>query len=1344
MDNVARIYPLTAAQKGLLYQTLLSETDSLYRTQSRDNVFGPFSSTLFRQALEFLVHRHESLRCLFLHEGLDEPAVVVREAAELPWQEHDLTALTPDQQHARLDQIAQDCMSSVLALDSAPLFRVTVAKLSDEHSQVVFDIHHLIFDGWSSVLFFNELQIVYAALRDGYEPNLPVAGKFSDYAVQLSSKRSSHADQESASSAIMDDVQTHWMEKLSGFETPTSLQLDRPLDRSIDPGSGEGQFTNSSYHASLDARTTQALNELARTARVTMSTITEAAWALTLSRYNNTDDVVVGVTLNGRSSSLQNHERTFGMFVNALPLRLQCASRLSLFAWLDAAQNEKALLTQNENASMADIHLASELPAGVDLFDALLVFQTFPDLSGDGAAQTPAIGFSSYHVHENSPLPLLIDIFHGEQLNFMAMYIKERLPEQAVDQLMGHYLNLLRSMAAVKSPHQARLAELQMLSEADRQRLIHDWNPPVQAVPDTQTLHSAFLQQAAETPEALAVKDENDSLSYRELEEASGHVSRYLRACGVRPGDAVAICLERTVRIYPAILGILRAGALFVPVDPGYPAHRQNHMLKDCQTRIVLSSTTTQKVFEVADLQVIDLDAQWSEIEAAGQGQVTGAGTESAPGLDAVRGAYIMYTSGSTGLAKGVIGSHEATMNRFQWMWNTYPFDSDERCCQKTSMSFVDSIWELLGPLLKGVPTLILSDDVVRNVHRFVDVLEQEKISRVVLLPSYLSIVLDSVEDVGSHLAALRLCSVSGEPLSRGVARQFVDSMQHCTLLNLYGSTEVSGDVTAMPVGEREVVQNVPIGRPIDHCQVYILDADLQLMPPGSVGELCVAGTGVSDGYFGENEGLNRDKFIDNPFGPGKLFRTGDRGRHLHSGVIEHHGRSDGQLKIRGYRIEPAEIERVVASFEGIRAVLLNAPGHNKLHVYYRVRKGASVDAEALQAWVEERLPDYMVPQVLMEIDTFPRLPNGKISRKDLPDPTITQAKERVPPRTETETVIAQIWQKVLGCPDPSIYDNFVASGGTSLSGMRFNARIFREYGKTVLPRMLLTANLAQIAAYINPEDAFEEPSRSLDVDLMEPLYFGESGKRLFGVLHVPSVARPEAQAVLLCPSIGHEYMRLHRGYQMLAVDLARKGYHVLRFDLFGMGDSEGESSEATLAQWEEDVRTAARLLMQRSGAQTITSVGVRMGAPVLIGAELDCCNHLILWDPVCSGVEFLTHLDQLHRYAMKNLDRFRFRQYRSKRWERFGYTYSEQLSKQISALTPEQLNDKLPDTTVSVVTTDGVPEYNVTGIAGLLSREGIHHRHVADLNLWFNFDQASYLAFVQSATNAIADLIEG
>lgn len=1327
LDNVADIYPLTPAQKGLLYQTLLANTDALNRTQSRDNIHGEFQSDLFRQALSYLVSRHDSLRCLFLHLGLDEPVTVVRQQVDLPLFQYDLSALNSDDQQDRLRELAEQSMKESLALDEAPLFRVTLVKLSDSLSQVIFDIHHLIFDGWSSAVFFSELQAVYGAIRANQEIDLPPAGRYKDHVLKLASQNG-------------DALQLKWSTRLKGFLRPTSL----PLNRDHSPEAFDEQFANGSFRQHLDERTNRQLSELARRNRVTMSTLIEAAWALALARYNNTEDVLIGVTMNGRTDEVLEHERTFGLFVNTLPMRIRCNESLPLDRWLTEVQAEKAFLTQNHSASLADIHAASELGPGVNLFEALMVYQEFPDI---GTPEDPPIRFSSVGIHENSPLPLVIHIFNGARLEFLALHIEEQLTESVAKQLLGHCLNILSAMALVRNGSDVTLQDINMLSKSDVQALMNLSSSEPSLARRDQSLHGRFIEQARRTPENIAIRDSSGALRYDELLEEALRIKRWLVQANVAAGDVIAVCFERSVNQYSAILGVLMSDAAFLPLDPEYPAARQEYMLKDSNVRVVLTDSNTPRRFNEEHRAVLAIDAPFPAFDG-NLASATFGMSESRTGPsnqsvlhDPETAAYVMYTSGSTGVPKGVAGSHLATLNRLEWMWDAYPFADDEVCCQKTSLSFVDSIGELFGPLLKGIPTVVIDDDSVVNADRFVDELRVHRITRVVLLPSYLSVLLDSIEDISESLAGLRICVVSGEALLSDVANRFLQQLPACELLNLYGSTEISADVTCFAVKEAQKGARVPIGRPIRGSQMYILDRLGRLMPPGTPGELCVAGAALANGYLGQEEELNERRFKPNSFGEGRLFLTGDLGRHRSDGIIVHEGRKDAQIKIRGHRIEPVEIERTLSSFEGVRAALVNTPEEDRLHAYYRVKQGSTVNPEELDEYVRLSLPEHMIPQFLLPIEDFPRLPNGKIDRKALPLPLQLADRIRIPPRTETEQVIARIWQDILGVPEPSVYDNFVSSGGSSLSGMRFNARVYREFGSMVLPRVLLTANLAQIALQLNPDDVPEPVAGQHTVDRIEPLYFGSDARPLYGTVHLP--ARPGLHSpVLLCSSIGHEYMRLHRSYQMLATELARRGHLVLRFDYSGVGDSSGDSSDATMEQWCEDVRAAADLLGERSGGQPITAVGVRLGVPILFGAGLTSVQQYIAWDPVCEGRDYLSHLKALHVHAMSSLDRYRFRQRKTDPCERFGYTWSQALMREIELINQDQWS--LPDThKVDVVTTGRVCSTDDMKVSRFLARDQINHRHVDNVELWSDLDAASYMAFPQGATAVIAELID-
>lgn len=1339
MDNVEKLHALTAAQQGLLYQTLLGEHDAVYRTQSRFDVIGDLDLGVFRAALDFLVQRHGMLRTMFLHVGLDEPAAVVQQSVELPWFEHDLQGMEDSVQQERLNELAAQSLEKPFNLDEAPLLRISVARQNDRLTHVIFDIHHLIFDGWSSVLFFTELQTTYGALVAGSEPSLPSAGDYAEHVASVNSQSNSQ------SSAI-------WAKKLAGFSLPTPLPLHNHP--------GIGQFATGNFSDQLEAEVTRNLERIAAESRTTVNTLVQAAWSLVLSRFSGNDDIVIGITVNGRSANIEQHTRTFGLFANTLPLRIQCDPDTRLDAWLSGIQKDLTSIVDMENSSLADVHKVSDVPVGVNLFDSLLVFQNFPELEHTAE---PTLYVANARVHENSPLPLTIEVFHGTELGFLVMYIEEQFEPGAVQRVVDYFKVVLRGIASLDRV-KGTVGNLPFLSEQEMSALV---GPDVfSPAPTTEfkTLHGAFFSQVASQPDKTVLSKIDASgleitRSYADIAARANLVTAYLLTQGVRPGQCVAFCMERGFDTYAVMMGIMDCGAHWLALDATYPQERLLFMLEDSGATIVFTDSTCPLEQQGDSITHVDLQASISDFQDALQarsvlfskGSLSANGSmHSAPGDVA----YLMYTSGSTGKPKGVLGTHKATLNRFAWMWKEFPFQIDDQCCQKTALSFVDSVWELLGPVLDSVPVHIISDEVVQNPIGFVEELRVKDITRLLVVPSLLEVLLDLHSNLGELLPKLKMLVSSGEPLPEATAAAIIQQFPNTVFLNLYGSTEVSADATFQRVDKESLATPMPVGKAVPGNAVYLLDQRLRPVPLGAQGQICIAGAGVARGYLNASV-EDEQRFVDDPYSSGSLYKTGDLGRFDRDRALIHLGREDSQLKIRGRRVEAAEIQLALQEHPAVNQSVV-AMQMDQILVAYIVADAASEKSdksarnEAIQQFLEKKLPEYMVPRHYVDLEQVPLLPNGKTdyAQLPLPDELISNSQGvHLEPRTETEKKVAAAWQEILGGEPPSVMDNFVASGGTSLSGMRFNALLFREFDKMVMPRMLLSANLAQLALSLKPEDIPPESEAEVPTDRMEPLYFGSQDSRLFGMMHLPPPGTDQKKAVLICQSAGADYMRAHRCLQMTAVDLARKGFTVLRFDLFGVGDSYGTLAEASVEIWLQNIRQAASLVMERienkEPTKELTVIAPRLSAALVASAELTSLEHLIVWDPEWTGAEFLRRQRSLHQRAMNDLDRYRFKQKNTSSDELFGYSYSENLVSQLQKLDPASNTTQSGIAGNLTVVQTGSDESSGSD-SNMLQRMSARTNVmlVDELSVWADYHEAGSLMFATKVIQALTESV--
>ncbi|PID62269.1 MAG: hypothetical protein CSB44_04020 [Gammaproteobacteria bacterium] len=1344
--NVANIYPLSSALQGLLYQTLLSDNDALYRTQSRIDINGSFDTACFRRSLEFLVARHAALRTLFLHEGLDAPVAVEREQVALPIYEHDLGDMDPGAVPDALDALAVAASERPMPLDKAPLLAIDIVALPGRRHHVIFDIHHLVFDGWSSVLLFNELQTVQAAFLRGEEPDLPAAGNYAEHVKALA-----RVDRT--------DLLASWRQKLHDFDTPTPLPARRGH------AGADALYARAHLCRALDGRLSEAVRQLARRARVTVNCVVQAAWALLLSRHVDNDDVLFGVTVNGRGDAIEHHARTFGLFVNTLPLRIRCQFDMPLGQWLGQVQRELDLINRSNAVSLAEVHRESAVPAGVDLFDTLIVFQSFP--SFDDGASAPAIAFGKAEVHENSPYPLTLEIFDQPNISILALYIEELLSAESLEQLLRHFRKLLASMTDPGALEQG-IGQLDMLSSAERQQLLRDFNGLGSTTGgglgqnrfwqgfetpqrDRINLASLFLERAARQPDAIAVMDAERRYSYAALSQASAAVAVALDASGLQRGDRVAVCLSRSADVYPAVLGVMLAGGVYVPLDASYPTERRRFMLVDSEARQMivaddaglqeLSASTPSGITIHALDDLLADPPEFNHDDAITRFTPRcRSGQESSDAADA---AYLMYTSGSTGIARGVLGSHAATFNRLAWMWANWPFASDEVCCQKTPLNFVDSIWELFGPLLGGVPTLVIDDDTLQQPYRFFDALSTHAVTRLVMVPSVLETLIDSVDDPAAGLSGLAHLVLSGEALSATLAERLFSLHPALTLLNLYGSTEVSADVSAMVLTAGSVGTPVSIGRPISHCQIYIVDQHQRLMPQGAVGEIAVAGRGLALGYHRQSPG-ERQVFVDNPFGYGRMYLTGDLGQQDDSGILTHRGRRDSQLKIHGQRLDLAEVEHVLSGIDGVDSAVALSDARDRLVAFYR---GQELPAATIDAALRSQLAPWAVPSAVTWLSAFPTLPNGKLDKRRLREHEWEEdADDGIAPRTDTERLLAGVWQQVLGGERPSVHDNFVQVGGSSLLGMRFNARVFREFKCAIPPRLLLTADLAQLALYLVPDDrpATDVEGRGRDTVPIVPGFLRSGSRAIFCIEHRP-LRQANGKAVLFVPSVAHEYMQAHRLMQLQASTLAREGYHCLRFDFSGFGDSAGTPRTASLAQWRDDIRAACQHLRERAGVDAVSIVTLRLGAAVLLDTMPDGIDQLVAWDPIFCGQRFLDRVSHLHRISMRDLDRYRFRQRLAEATERFGYTYSQDLLSELAVLDVREAFRRFPGR-LDLVITGRLSRSDATWLTLLPAQRKpaeTHLTRIPDIELWNDDAHASQLLFAHQVHEAVCSALQ-
>lgn len=1032
---VEDIYELTPTQQGMLFHTLLSPEACEYFEQVACTIEGDLDPDAFAAAWQSLVDRHPALRTSFLAERAGKPLAVVRRRVRVELDRDDLSGLDASAQGAALEGYVETTRRRGFALERAPLLRLGLFRLGPRAFRFVLGVHHLLIDGWSTPLLFQELFALYEAHVGGRPGDaLPARRPFRDYVMWLQARDRNRAE-------------AFFRGYLRGVTEPTPLVVDH------EP---RGVTRYEDLVVTLPPGEAEALTALARERGVTLATIAYAAWATLLARYTGEREIVFGVTLAGRPAELVGSEHMIGMFVATLPLRVTVAEGDSVHALFSRVASDVVEVSEHGYVGLADIHGWSELPARAPLFESIVVVQNYPL---GGASPSGALEIRDVRSFDRTSFPLTIVVTPPGADG--ALYVRfgydaSRLDARVVRRMAGHYTTILSAL-----PRRARasVGSLPLITPEEERTVLHAWNDTRTEAPLEKGLGELLDAQHALTPERRALTFEGDHLTYAELHARADDLARRLAALGVRRGSIVGVSMERSFSLVVALLAVVKAGGAFLPIDPGYPAERARFMIEESGASVVLSLRASASRLPVGPhLILLDDDVAPSARAELG----------SANGSDL---AYVLYTSGSTGRPKGALNTHEGIVNRLLWMQEAYRLGPDDVVLQKTPIGFDVSVWEFFWPLLTGARLVLTRPGEHTNPEYLARCIEAEGVTTLHFVPSVLRFFLDALEGQSASLRSLRRVVVSGEALDRELVERFFRVVPGAELHNLYGPTEAAIDVTAHACRPGELGE-VPIGRPIANTQIYVLDAEGRPCPVGVPGEIVIGGVGVARGYVAQPE-LTRQRFVDDKFSrrwlerggarpprlAHSLYRTGDRGHFGEDGEIFYLGRRDDQIKLRGVRIELGEIETALRAHPDVReaAVVVHA---QRLVAYVVLRQGVpSRGAAELREHLARTLPEPMVPAAYEFLDALPLSPSGKLARAALPAPRSQAPGEASSGAARPlEDLVAEVFAAVLGRPKVGPSDDFFALGGHSLLATQVVARLRGQLGFDVALRSLFDA----------------------------------------------------------------------------------------------------------------------------------------------------------------------------------------------------------------------------------------------------------------------------------------------
>ncbi|WGI26271.1 amino acid adenylation domain-containing protein [Halomonas alkaliantarctica] len=1003
--NIQDIYPLAPLQEGILFHHRLQEEGDAYVTQHLLGFDSREQLEAFTAGFNQLVTRHDILRTAVLWEGLREPVQVVCRHAELEleWLDFDYASSLSvaeqlnaevDPDHHRLD------------VRHAPMLRA-VAAYDAGHGRWLLQLpsHHLVMDHITLERLVEEI----ALIQQGRGDELPQPLPFRNFVAQT------------RLGVSQEEHETFFRERLGDIEEPTA-----PFGLLDVRGDGSDI---EEVRLPLPAELAQQVRQQAQRHGVSTASLFHLAWALVLSKTTGRDDVVFGTVLFGRMQGIEGSERALGMFINTLPVCVKTGSQ-SVDKCLRHTHDTLSELMHHEHASLGLAQRCSGLPGGAPLFSSLLNYRYSVPQQEKNPIHTWE-GMETLGVQErtNYPIGMSVDD-QGEGFQLVGQVSRTIGAQRLCDYMEAAVAGIVASLQ--HTPQQA-ISEISLLGEEER-RLLSKWGVNSYQHPNTQPVHHLIERHTEVTPEATALVFEDQSLSYAELNTRANQLAHYLIELGVKPETRVGIAIERSIEMVVGLLATLKAGGAYVPLDPEYPSERLAFIAEDSGIELLLTQRHLHESLPVADgLSVIELD----RLDVAHH-----AATNPAVALHGEHLAYVIYTSGSTGRPKGAAIRHDALTNCMVWMQETYQLTDTDAVLHKAPFGFDVSVWEIFWPLSVGARLVIAQPGDHRDPARIIELIQRHGVTTLNFVPSMLKAFL-AYPDVKTK-TRLKHIMCGGEAVPATLQQDVAECLDGAHLHDLYGPTETTIHVTHWWCRD-DAHRQIPIGRSISGTRTYVLDGDLNLAPPGVAGELYLGGVSLARGYLNRSD-LTSERFIADPFAAGeRLYRTGDLVRWREDGQLEYLGRLDHQVKIRGLRIELGEIEAELLSQPEVREAVVVAqegPYGSRLVAYVVSEADSELNSTSLREALGQRLPDYMVPGVMVTLDALPLNANGKVDRKALPEPELTSGLQCEPPQGETEEALATIWSEVLGVKRVGRHDNFFELGGHSLLAVQMVAHV--------------------------------------------------------------------------------------------------------------------------------------------------------------------------------------------------------------------------------------------------------------------------------------------------------------
>ncbi|MGE7092947.1 amino acid adenylation domain-containing protein [Lysinibacillus sp. NPDC048646] len=1030
--NIEDIWNPSPMQEGMLYHTLYDEKKSMYYVQSCSELHGELDISLFNEAWNIVINKNDILRSHFIFENIKRPLLLVNKNTPFDIEVYDRTNYSIQENDEFYNNLIAIDREESIDLLRAPLMKIKLVNYNEYLTKMIWGYHHAIMDGWTYTLIINELMSIYKDLKRNQNYDKSKKPSYGNYLSWRNEKENQNKSKD------------FWSRELEGIMEPTLLNIEKT--------NKEGNVhTNNSISLLLSTEESQKLYNSAKLRKVSLNTLCLGSWALVLSKYSKNHDIIFGVTGSGRSTEIINSENIVGLFINTLPIRIKVGNEAEIGLWLKSIQNKQWELREYEHSSLTDIKEWSDMENSSPLFNQIFVFENYPSINEDKEQKNELLMKNRYSL-EHTNYPMSITVKPGKQIEFEISYLESVYSEFSVRSILEHLKN-----AAVELSNAANsfLSDIKILSEEEKYKIINEFNHEIKLPENGCGIISIFEEAAKQNASNIAVRAGCQSINYQELEGKANLLAYSLISKGVKKNDLIGLSMNKSIDLIVGLLGILKAGAAYVPIDPTYPKQRIAHMINDSNIELIISNDEVINKLKIYQCNILTVDELTQEN--------TSNKVMPLPYIESSDVCYVNYTSGSTGKPKGVMITHGNLVNMYKSWKAAYKLTETNAHLQMANLSFDVFTGDWVRALCSGKKLVLCESIQLLDSKKLYNLMSDEKVDIAEFVPVVLRTLISYLDNENKSLDFMKLVICGSDSWYTSEYNYFLKFMGPNTrLINSFGLTEATIDSSFYERNElfSDEEKLVPIGKPFMNQQLLILDENQELLPINVPGELYIGGAGVSKGYV-NNEEMNKRNFLINQWDKNNvsyMYKTGDMARFLEDGNVELLGRADSQIKVRGFRIEIGEIELALKKHPLInKAVVLvhSEAKDNKVIVgYIQAYKPLSKnDYKDIKQFLAEYLPWYMIPAFIEELEKIPITPNGKIDKLSLP--SLRDIKSHMqpsspPPSTENEKILQQIWGEVLDMNNPGIEENFYDLGGNSLLAIQLTFKINKHFNTDI------------------------------------------------------------------------------------------------------------------------------------------------------------------------------------------------------------------------------------------------------------------------------------------------------